>query len=227
MSDDLSAFYQVVDDLLRRQGGPTFAELDGRMPWPKRGVYFVFEPGEQRGQAANAPRVVRVGTHAITAGSRTTLWHRLHQHRGGQNGGGNHRGSVFRKHVGRAIIARDGLQDQYPRWNEGSSAARDVVQSEFELEQQVTRFIGDMGVAWIAVPDEPDPRSDRHLIEQSSIALLASKGHAADPSSAAWLGRHAPAAAIRASGLWNVRHVGETPRLEFFDRLEAHAAATP
>lgn len=150
-----------------------------------------------------------------------------YQHRGGQNGGGNHRGSVFRKHVGRAIIARDGLQDQYPRWNEGSSAARDVVQSEFELEQQVTRFIGDMGVAWIAVPDEPDPRSDRHLIEQSSIALLASKGHAADPSSAAWLGRHAPAAAIRASGLWNVRHVGETPRLEFFDRLEAHAAATP
>jgi hypothetical protein len=67
-------------------------------------VYFFFEDGEVR--ADGGLRLVRVGTHALTATSKATLWGRLRQNRGqvgGRSpGGGNHRGSVFRRHVGAA-----------------------------------------------------------------------------------------------------------------------------
>ena len=73
-------------------------DCHGSDGWPQRGVYFFFEPGEVR--ADGSDRVVRVGTHALTATSQATLWGRLRQHRGRlaglHPGGGNHRASVFR-----------------------------------------------------------------------------------------------------------------------------------
>jgi hypothetical protein len=64
---------------------------------PPAGVYFFFEDGEVRSDGTS--RVVRVGTHALTAASSATLWDRLRQHRGhlaGRDpGSGNHRASVF------------------------------------------------------------------------------------------------------------------------------------
>ena len=75
------------------------------------GVYFFFEDREVRGDGSS--RVVRVGTHALTATSKaTTLWGRLRQQRGhlaGRDpGSGNHRASVFRRRVGAALIQREG-----------------------------------------------------------------------------------------------------------------------
>jgi hypothetical protein len=55
-------------------------------------VYFFREAGETRCDSGNGPRIVRVGTHALKAGSSTKLWTRLSQHRGKSAGGGNHRG---------------------------------------------------------------------------------------------------------------------------------------
>ncbi len=109
---DVQRFYRILDELETRVGGKrTLAEAHGRMKWPTRGVYFFFEPGEQRTTSVNGPRVVRVGTHGLKAGSKSTLWKRLRQHRGTLSGkyagGGNHRGSVFRLHVGTALINRD------------------------------------------------------------------------------------------------------------------------
>jgi hypothetical protein len=79
-TSDIDAFYALLDALAARTGGPRrLAECSGRMAWPERGVYFFFEPGEIYG---NRPRVVRIGTHALTSTSRTTLWKRLSQHRG-------------------------------------------------------------------------------------------------------------------------------------------------
>ena len=68
------------------------------------------EDGEIRSDSGTGPRIVRVGTHALTEGSGTKLWSRLSPH-GGQpkSGGGNHRGSIFRLIVGTAIMARGGL----------------------------------------------------------------------------------------------------------------------
>jgi hypothetical protein len=94
MSDpaaDLDRFYRLLSRLEHAIGGTrTLAECHGRLGWPARGMYFFFEPGEIRGDGN--PRVTRVGTHALTATSKATLWGRLAQHRGRGDGGGNHAG---------------------------------------------------------------------------------------------------------------------------------------
>lgn len=100
---EIDDFYVLLGELRTRCGGERhLASSSGRMSWPDRGVYFFFEPGEVRPNGD--PRVVRIGTHALKAGSKTTLWKRLGQHRGSvggsRPGGGNHRGSIFRLHVG-------------------------------------------------------------------------------------------------------------------------------
>ena len=105
--DDVRRFYALLDDLERRSGGKRLlGHCHGRQSWPPRGVYFFFEPGEQRTTSGSSPRVVRVGTHALKVGAKSKLWGRLRSHRGTvtglRPGAGNHRGSVFRLHVGTA-----------------------------------------------------------------------------------------------------------------------------
>src|SRR6266566_1615272 len=105
---DLIRFYEILSSLAVKTGGPRcLVNCDGRMGWPQRGVYFFFEPGEVRSDTGQGRRVVRVGTHALTASSRTTLWNRLSQHRGTVTPkGGNHRGSIFRLLIGAALLAQ-------------------------------------------------------------------------------------------------------------------------
>lgn len=75
------------------------------MTWPKHGVYFFMEDGEVRSGSGSLLRIVRVGTHALTASSRTTLWKRLSQHKGERKSGdGNHRESIFRFLVGSTLV---------------------------------------------------------------------------------------------------------------------------
>lgn len=72
--DDLDRFYELLDDLERRVGGARkLKDCTGYMDWPDRGVYFVLEPGEPRAGTGQL-RVTRVGTHAVSTGSSTTLW---------------------------------------------------------------------------------------------------------------------------------------------------------
>jgi hypothetical protein len=78
-------------------------DCSGSMEWPQRGVYFIFEGGENRA-LENSLRVVRVGTHAVSQGSKSTLWSRIKTHKGSTDGFGNHRSSIFRLHVGEAFI---------------------------------------------------------------------------------------------------------------------------
>jgi hypothetical protein len=94
---DLRLFYSLLSSLQEHVGGPRrLAECSGQMLWPKRGVYFFMENGENRSDTGSGPRIVRVGTHALKPGSGTKLWTRLSQHRGQTStGGGNHRGSIF------------------------------------------------------------------------------------------------------------------------------------
>ena len=68
------------------------SQCTGRMSWPRRGVYFFMEHAEDRTDTGQGLRVVRVGTHASNAGSKTKLWNRLAAHRGSAStGGGNQR----------------------------------------------------------------------------------------------------------------------------------------
>jgi len=46
---DLGRLYAVLESLEQALAGKrTLAECNGRMAWPDRGVYFLFEPGEMR-----------------------------------------------------------------------------------------------------------------------------------------------------------------------------------
>ncbi len=208
----LDRFYDLIDDVRVRCGGTRqLASCDGRMSWPHRGVYFFFERGEVREDGVT-PRVVRVGTHALRPSS-TTLWGRLAQHRGTLSGrfpgGGNHRGSVFRLHVGTALLK----SQQWPAslaetWAVGGTADRETRLDEHPLEAAVSRVIGHMPFLWMEVFDLPTPLSDRGIIERGAIALLSNHSRGTiDPPSPSWLGRLAGSNAIQRSGLWNVNHV--------------------
>ena len=184
---------------------------------------FFLEPGEVRSDSGTGLRVVRVGTHAITPASRTTLWNRLSQHRGNAGDrGGNHRGSVFRKHTGGALMARD-TSLVFPHWGNGSTAPGEVRLSEQALERMVSSAIGAMPFAVLAIPDAPGPDSQRAYVERNSIGLLSNYGRSRlDPASQDWLGRFCPAERVRLSGLWNSQHVEERHERDFlaqFDRL--------
>jgi len=175
-------------------------------------------------------RVVRVGTHALKRGSQTTLWDRLRTHRGPLNGeragGGNHRGSIFRLHVGTAILRKEGLEEQYLTWGVGSSAKREIRDLEYSVEKKVSQHIRSMPFLWLEVNDAPSSRSERAYIERNSIALLSNYGKlgtasAIDPPSKSWLGHYCKNRMVRESELWNVDHVTEkNVDSEFLDKLE-------
>jgi hypothetical protein len=75
---DLIRFYELLDRLAQRLDGlRCLRDSGGRQGWSERGVYFFFELGEMRSDSGSGPRIVRVGTHAITDSSNTSLWGRL------------------------------------------------------------------------------------------------------------------------------------------------------
>ena len=205
----LEEFYQLMSELTEAWHEPrTLADCTGRDGWPRQGVYFFFEDGEIR--ADGSPRVVRVGTHALRPGDNTTLWGRLRQHRGrigGRNpGGGNHRASIFRRHVGAALIRRDHLPGGLAEsWAADPHAGWSV--AEDELERAVSQHIRAMPFLCMAVPTRPDGSSDRGLIERNAIALLSCSAGGPDKPSSGWLGSHAASSKVRDSGLWNADHV--------------------
>ena len=173
----------------------------------------------------STPRVVRVGTHAVSARSRTTLWQRLKQHKGkggvGVVDGGNHRGSVFRRHVGTALIgAGRAVVDASETWGRGSVTRRPLRLAEEPLERQVSEIIGDMPFLWLRVPGASGKDNQRARIERGAIGLLTTPDPA-DPPSASWLGRSAAGSAIRTSGLWNVNHVAGAYDPHFLNELES------
>ena len=123
--NDLVRFYNLLAQAEKDAGGPKkFSAWTSKTNAPKRGVYFIQEPGQSRCETGSGLRIVRVGTHALTVRSRTTLMGRLKQHKGNiGDGSGNHRGSIFRLLLGKSLIIKDTLS--YDTWGRGSSASRD------------------------------------------------------------------------------------------------------
>ena len=234
---DTARFHALLEQVEAHVGGRrSLTDCDGRMDWPRRGIYFFFEPGEQRTASGSGGRVVRVGTHALKAGGRTSLWNRLSQHRGNAgSGGGNHRGSIFRLIVGAALANRGDCP--LPRsWGVGAApgaAARKlnvdreaVKREEAGLERRVSGYIGQMPFLWLNIDDLPGPNSLRGLIERNAIALLSGAVEpAADKPSRQWLGEFSDRPRVCASGLWNNNHVDERYDPAFLDALEKLVAA--
>lgn len=173
---DLDHLHSLLDRLSDRVDGPEYlSDCNGRMDWPERGIYIFLTPDETR-QSTDHQRITRIGTHAVSTGSGTSLWNRLISHRGTFNGkyadGGNHRGSVFRLRVGEAMIEKDGLYDEFPEWGDGSSAGSEIREQELEHERRVSDYIRDLPFLWVKVNDEPGPDSRRSELEQNLIAMV-------------------------------------------------------
>jgi hypothetical protein len=234
----LGRFYQLMDALCNRLGGYLYLrDCTGRYNWPSRGVYYFCDEREPRTGSGKGYRVVRVGTHALTAGSSTSLWQRLSQHAGSKSSGaGNHRGSIFRLLVGEAIQRRDRTSE--PRtWGVGSDPGRagaklslsavQVRESERVLEAAVSRYIAALPFLVVAAEDAPGPESVRGLLERNSIALLSNIGkERPDSPTPEWLGRHSGRQRVKESGLWNNRHVEEAYDPPFLEVLQKQIAAT-
>lgn len=176
---------------------------------PKKGIYFFLQPEEIRMTSPFENRVVRIGTHSVSTGSKSTLWNRLRTHRGGADGNGNHRGSIFRLHVGDALIRKHGFEKVFATWGIGQSAPEEIRSKETEIELEVSKIISEMQVLWLSVGDEASPDSDRTYLERNLIALLAGSKGPLDLPSRKWLGHWCSREAISYSGLWNVNHVYE------------------
>jgi hypothetical protein len=216
---DTGRFYALLDDLRQQLGGPRRLLASDRFSgWPLQGVYFFFETGEYR-RERRCPRVVRVGSQGLNADkpSDATLWDRLAQHRGRQLGdlsGPRRSRSVFRRHVGTAIISRHKLDDEVlDNWYQQH---RHPLEEQIELA--VSEYIGAMPFLWLDVPDS----KVRHDIEAGAISLLSMRTGDADPPSADWLGRYAYMKEIQDSGLWNVRHTGGRYDPRFLNLMEEH-----
>jgi hypothetical protein len=205
---DVDRFYGLVERMAKSAdlGWRKLGDCEGRAV-PKQGIYFFRQTDEFRMSQSFEKRIVRIGTHAVSAGSRATLWNRLRTHRGGANGSGNHRGSIFRLHVGQALIRKTNRESEFPAWGIGQSAKEAVKANEVEIELEVSKLIADMHVISLRVSGEASPDSDRAYIERNLIALLSGTTGPIDLPSGHWLGRFSSRDAIRCSGLWNVNHV--------------------
>lgn len=230
-TEDINRFYELIAELERRVGGTRkLKNCTGYMDWPDRGVYFFLEPGETR-KSTNQLRVTRIGTHAVSEGSSTTLWDRLKQHYGTGSGssnhphGGAHRGSVYRKRVGEAIIEKHDLHDDYSDWDKRWSSIdrerAEVRDEEYILERRVSTYIREQPFLWVNLDDKPSAESKRAYLERNAITLLSNfEERPIDPREDGWLGRYSQSREIRESGLWNVNHVSEQPNSGFLDLLE-------
>lgn len=155
---------------------------------PRNGIYFFYEKGEFcHLPDVKRPRIVRVGTHKVQDRFRG----RIRQHFKG-----NKNGSIFRKHLGSAIMRRRNPEDsRVDKWLKHDTPTLK------EVEELVTnKLAADFTFKCIAVED----KKERLNLEERLIATLA-KCPDCEPSME-WLGHYAASEEIRQSGLWNVQH---------------------
>jgi len=235
---DLVHFYSLMDELEQKLGGAKkLYDCKQGIDWPVWGIYFFREEGEFRCLTSLAThqlhttnrklRITRVGRHNISRYSGSNLWSRLQGHYKGsyRKSFGNHRKSVFRKHVGAALIRRDQLES--PSWGKSLANVSDpgqIRRAELPLERDVDSLLGEMEVLWLEVNDMPSYEDFKALcdaIKQHSIALLSNFAKLPlDTPSQEWLGNFNPNYDLRTSGLWNQKYVWSKYDPNFLNTLE-------
>jgi hypothetical protein len=222
----VGSLYKFFERSETGEGLPTLKEaLSGNLP--AQGVYFFFDPKETTQFASRIPRLVRIGTHGVSAGSKATLRDRLRTHLGTANGYGNHRASVFRLHVGEALIRRNDLRERFPNWGKGQNVERSVIDAERELERQVSTYIYRLQLLCIDVADKSNKYSARSKIERLSIALFTERLVPVETPSSNWLGLYSAHEEIVRTGMWNVRDVGARSDFSIVDLISNRIAVQP
>lgn len=159
---------------------------------PKNGIYFWYEQGENR--QTGGQRVTRVGTH----GKPNRLHGRIKEHYGS-----NREGSIFRKHMGSALMIKNGeLMFEVEEWHKQrkkSSRFNDLKFKNYECQVTNQAKFGSYRILKVTDPEE------REQLEEKLIALFSLCAHCRPSNN--WLGNHAYRKEIRDSGLWNVDYV--------------------
>lgn len=208
--DGTASLVMMVYDVLHR-----LPRHDWRTPGsqlPENGVYIFFERGELIDVGGRKwERIVRVGTHTHGDNFRS----RIRQHYGPlKTVGGSRSGSVFRKHVGGALLQRSDPSD--PRLQDWQK----VVGKFPEVEAEVSQLLRD-DFTFVCFP--VGDNDERLALESGLIALLAQ--HPLGTPSSEWLGRYARDEKIRESGLWNVHDVDGRPlTMEQLERIQVLAS---
>lgn len=195
MSEACQHLHSVLSRLPRLRGGDL-------KRIPENGIYVLFERGET---AHGGDRIVRVGTHR----GQDQLPGRICEHLYKTNKDR----SIFRKHIGRCLLAKD--NDPFlTQWNLDLTSRKSrtlhdgTVDAERKqkIEDAVTDYMND---AFSFVVLRFDKREDR--LRHESRLLSTIKACAECGPSGEWLGRHHPRETIRKSGLWNVQGLSKTP----------------
>ncbi|HTV30260.1 MAG TPA: hypothetical protein VMF32_21090 [Xanthobacteraceae bacterium] len=166
---------------------------------PKNGIYVLFEKGEA---AHDGDRIVRIGTHR----GQNNLPSRIREHLYESNKDR----SIFRKHVGRCLLAK--ASDPFlPQWELDLTAKASRALNEhkvnkarlLEVEADVTRYmVENFSFAVFRFDDEADRRQYEECL-LSTIYACPECG-----PSEAWLGKHHPnSEVIRKCGLWNIQNL--------------------
>ena len=164
---------------------------------PTNGIYVLFENGEK---AHGGERIVRVGTHR----GQNNLAQRIREHLYMPNKDR----SIFRKHVGRCLLARAG--DPF------------LVQWEIDLTTKASRVLNENKIDKVRL-QEIEAEVTRYMVDNFSFAVLRFDAEAdrlhheecllstiyrcpdCGPSQT-WLGKsHPRSEVIRTCGLWNVQ----------------------
>ncbi|WP_412050359.1 hypothetical protein ACK6D9_01385 [Hoeflea sp. Naph1] len=163
---------------------------------PTNGLYFVFEKGEF---SHSEERIVRIGTHT----GEGNLQKRIREHLYTPNKDR----SVFRKHIGRCILAK--RNDPFlEHWEKDLTSTRAREKHQHLIDFDIQAHIEDEVTAYITACMsfsvlKIDQKQQRLSAEEALLSTLAQcpDCHA----SRHWLGRFHPRQTFRGLGLWNVQ----------------------
>jgi len=220
-TQDLNRMYELLNQkAFKDKFHFKFPNLSGGKIISKRGVYLFTMDSEARLFHSDIERIVRVGTHAVSYKSKSTLWQRLKTHRGKNNGSGNHRSSVFRLHIGSSIINKESLV--CPTWGIGQSKPEFDHPIEPKIERLVSEYMLAMSVMYISVNDKASKFSDRAYLEQNMIALISEQRIPLDVADENWLGFNCINESVQKSSIWNVNYTDKHYDPRFIDVLEKY-----
>lgn len=191
---------------------------------PLKGLYLFFDDKEYRPFPQNFPRICRIGTHGVSKGSKATLWQRIKNHKGNLDKTGNHRGSIFRLHIGTSIINKHKII--CPTWGKGQISDKIIENAERKIEIQVSDYISALKILCIDIRDEASKNSDRAYLEMNLIALLTNKTNPVDYPNTEWLGYWCKNETVKKYAIWNVAHTQSKYDPLFFNVLEEYSSLT-